>query len=167
MQGLIEFASLIEQANPTRREKILARTDLIDPSFLEEALKKVVYYEELEFVDTSILAEILAKASPMILAFSLRGMPETFRKYILHQLGYREMRATMEEEEKILKKVSEEFVIGARNQILKIARKLEKQGKFVFEVLDCPRLKTGKKSVKPNKNVLLSPACEATKKSKP
>ena len=34
---------------------------------------------------------------------------------------------------------SEGLILGARRQILKIARSLEEKGKFEFELLDCPR----------------------------
>jgi len=46
---------------------------------------------------------------------------------------------TMEEEEQILEKVPDEFVRGAQQHILRVARELEAQGKFMFEVPDCPR----------------------------
>lgn len=141
MQGLIEFATLIEQASPARREKILRQSALVDSGFVSKALRKVVFYEELEYLEETILAEILCNTSPTTLAYSLRGMPESFRKHLFRHLGYRELRATMDEEEKMLKRVSEEFILGARKQILKIARALEKKNKFVFELADCPRFK--------------------------
>ena len=139
-QGLIEFATLIEQAEPARRDMILEAAKKEDARFLSTAMRRVVFYDDLAFIDESILAEILSKVSPKILAYSLRGMPAEYREKLLKTLGHRETKALRDEEEQLKAEVSESLVLGARKQILKIARSLEAQQKFVFESPDCPRL---------------------------
>ncbi len=146
MQGLIEFATLIEQAEPGNREKILRDSTAQDPDFVARALRKVVYFDELGYMDELILAEVLSNISPKVLAHALHGASTLFRTSILKQLGYRSQKALIDEEEKISKEVSQQFVLGAQKQILKMARTLETQGKFVFELHDCPRLTKSKKS---------------------
>jgi flagellar motor switch protein FliG len=139
--GLIEFACILEQANPKVRDKIISEVGSLDPSFLRAALKKVVFFEEIIYLDESILAELLSHVSPKLLAYSLSGMPPEFNKTILDTLDFRKMRQVQEEQEK-MGKTSNSLVFGSQIQILKIARELEEKNKFIFELVDCPRFKS-------------------------
>jgi len=143
-QGLIEFACILEQASPKTREKIIQEVGNLDPKFLNAALQKVVYFEELIFLDESALAEILSHVSPKILAFALQGCEESFNKKILETLSFRTMKQVMDEQEK-MGKSSNSMIFGAQIQVLKIARELESKNKVVFELLDCPRFQALKK----------------------
>lgn len=140
-QGLIDFAVILEQAAPKVREKIISEVRSLDPSFLRAALRKVVYFEEIIYLEESTVAEILSHVSPKILAFALAGMDEEFCKKILGNLAFRTMRQVQDEQEKN-GNPSSGMVSGARIQILKTARELEAKEKFVFELLDCPRFKS-------------------------
>ena len=142
--GLIEFACLIEQAGPRRRDLIIKRVLFEDPDFLKKAMKKVVYFEELHLVDEAVLAELLDKLSSKTLAYALKGSGKDFRKFILDHLPYPKMKAVLDEEKSMLENSSPTFIKGAQKSILKIARDMEAQGKFIFEVLDCPRFRTKK-----------------------
>ncbi|MBI4406233.1 MAG: hypothetical protein HY537_18885 [Deltaproteobacteria bacterium] len=142
LQGIIDFATLIEQAEPMNRSRIIEQAQEEDSEFLWSVMKKVVFFEELTYVDEGILAEVLSKTSPKILAFAIRGMPEEFQKKMLKQMGFREMRQLQEEQDKMGADVPVQLVLGARIQVLKTARALEAQGKFIFELNDCPRFKT-------------------------
>lgn len=150
--GLIEFACILEQSPPNVRTKILEDVGQLDPSFLRMALRKVVYFEELVFLDESCLAEILSASSPKILAFALTGAEESFKKKIMGSLGYRKMRQVMDEQDKMGTPENGE-VLGAQIQILKIARELEAKNKFTFELTDCPRFK----QAPPRKHLRLVP----------
>ena len=143
-QGLIEFACILEQAAPKTREKIIHEVGKLDPKFLSAALQKVVYFEELVFLDESALAEILSHVSPKILAFALEDSEEGFTQKILETLPFRAMKQVMDEKEK-LGKSSKSMIFGAQIQVLKIARELEAKNKIVFELLDCPRFQALKK----------------------
>lgn len=145
MQGLIEFATLLEQASPVRRKRIIEDVEQADRPFIRKVLRKVVYYEELQHLDEAILSEILSKVSSTVLAYSLRDMPKEFKEHLLRHLSYRGMLDVKEEEAKMVASTSTEFVEGARAQVLKIARELEKQNRFVFELNDCPRFKEAAK----------------------
>lgn len=139
MQGIIEFATLLEQATPKRQKRIISELEVVDAPFLEQVLRKVVYFEELDHMDESILAEILSHVTPNLLAYALKGAPDTLKKHLLKHLSYPMMKTVLDEEERVLKTVSITFVEGARRQILKIARELEAKNRFVFELADCPR----------------------------
>lgn len=143
-QGLVEFATLVEQAEPSHREMILQAAEAEDPRFLATAMKRVVFFDELQYLDETVLAELLSKISPKILAFAMRGTDEDFRAALLKQLGFREQRL-VKDEEVALDNSPESFVLGARRQILKTARLLESQNKFIFEVVNCPRFEAKKK----------------------
>jgi flagellar motor switch protein FliG len=134
MQGMIEFASLIEQSDPKQREAILREVELEDSDFLATVMKKVVLFEEIVCLDEAVLAEILSKVSPKILAYALQGMPEVFRKDILRHLGHRGTKQFVDEEQLLNPELDQNFVLGARKQVLKIARQLEAQNKFVLEI---------------------------------
>lgn len=141
LAGTIEFASLIEQASQKNRERIIAEINELDPGFMRSVMKRVVFFEELVYLDEGIVAEILGRVSPKLLAFALAGMPEDFQKKILNHLSYRSMKETLDEQDKLSKKPSEQLIHGARSQVLRIARELEAKNKFVFELADCPRFK--------------------------
>lgn len=142
--GLVEFATLIEQAEPSHAEKMLEAATEQDSEFVYHAMKKVVYFEELTYVDETILAEILSNTSAKLIAHALKDMDEEFRKHLLRHLSYRGMKEVMDEEDK-MGEVTKPFVLGARRHILKTGRDLESQNKFIFETIDCPRLTHKKK----------------------
>ncbi len=146
MQGMIEFAALIEQSDPRQREAILKEVEKEDSDFLATVMKKVVLFEELTVLDEAVLAEILSKVSPKILAFALSGMPEEFRKEILRHLGHRGTKQFVDEEGLLNSAPEQAFVLGARKQVLKIARQLEAQNKFVLEVPANVRMERRKKA---------------------
>jgi flagellar motor switch protein FliG len=145
-QGLIEFATLIEQSDPKSREMILKSATAEDARWVDRAMRKVVFFDELIFLDETILAEILSKISPKVMAFALRGTPAEFRETFTKQLGHREKKMTQDEDSNIQKELSENFILGAQRQVLKTARSMEAQNKFSFELLDCPRFH--KKAIK-------------------
>ncbi len=139
MQGLIEFATLLEQASTARRQNIMDQVYKLDPLFLKNAMRKVVFFEELVYLEEGILAEILSKTTPRVLAYALKNSPEEFKKELLRHLSYTVMKQTLDEEDQIKTQVSTEFVQGAQRQILKLARQMEAQNRFVYELPDCPR----------------------------
>lgn len=138
--GLIEFATLIEQADGNNRSRIIEQAKFQDEEFIFHVMKRVVYFEELSYLDEAILAELLSKVSPKVLAFALAGMPDDFRTKMLRNLGIRDRRSFEDESERMGEGAHKGFITGAQKQILRIARKLEAENKFVFEVLNSPRL---------------------------
>lgn len=146
MQGFRDFAILLEQSDPQSRQMILESAEKEDPRFVEQAMRRVVYFEELIYMEETILAEILSKVSPKVLAFALQDMTEQFKDKLLKQLGFREKKLLQDEQANINRKVSTSFVLGARKQILKSARVMESQNKFIFELTDCPRFRERKSS---------------------
>jgi flagellar motor switch protein FliG len=108
-------------------------------------MKRVVYFDELIYLDEAVLAELLSKVSPKVLAYSLRGISEEFREKMLRNLGIRDRRIFLDEEEKMNENFSQKFTAGAQKQVLRTARKLEAENKFVFEVVNSPRFQKRKK----------------------
>lgn len=146
MQGMREFATLLEQSDPRSRDMIIESAEKEDARFLEQAMRKVVYFEELIYIEETILAEILSKVTPKVLAYALQGLSAEFETTLLKQLGFREKKLFQDERSNMTGTMSEAFVLGARKQILKMARTLESQNKFIFELADCPRFKVKKKT---------------------
>lgn len=147
LDGVASFASLIEQAEPANRTKILEQAEQQDAEFVMKVMKKVVFFDELIYLDESLLAEILSKTSPKVLAHALYGTAPEFREKFLLQVGHREKILIRDEEERFSGDLKKSLVLGAQKQILKIGRTLEAQNKFVFELTDCPRFNTGKKKL--------------------
>lgn len=142
--GLIEFATLIEQADANQRDRIIEQAKAQDEEFVFNVMKRVVYFEELAYLDEAILAELLSKVSPKVLAFALAEMPEDFKQKMLRNLGIRDRRTYEDESERLTEGFHKGFMIGAQKAVLKAARRLEAENKFVFEVLNSPRLKRKK-----------------------
>ncbi len=145
MQGLIDFAMLIEQADPANRVRILEQAEAQDADFVFKVMRKVVFFEELIYLDETIQAEIFAKTSSKVLAYSLIGTPAELRTSVLKQMGHRERKLLQDEEEKMGATPPSSLALGAQKQILKTARQLEAQNKFVFELSACPRFKLKRK----------------------
>lgn len=145
MQGIIDFAILLEQADPSQRAKIIEQAEKQDADFVYKVMKKVVFFEELIYLDDGILAEILSKTSPKVMAFCLHSMETSFREKILKMVGHRELRQIRDEEDKLGKAINAALVLGAQKQVLKTARTLEGQNKFVFELSACPRFNQRKR----------------------
>lgn len=164
MQGMVEFATLIEQADPQNREKIIKQAESQDEEFLRKAMKRVVFFEELIYLDESILAEILSRTTPKVLAYSLWGQTEEFRTKILKQIGQREVRLFKDEEEKMGDAMTAALSLGGQRQILKVARQLESQQKFQFELSNCPRFKLKRTVVKDDANSAEVPQAAAAGK---
>lgn len=139
-QGVIEFATLLEQADPSSQVAILKQAKSQDEEFIYHVMKRVVYFEELIYLDEAVLAELLSKVSPKILAYALFDTTPEFRDKMLRNLSLRDRRTFQDEEERMGTSFSKGFMRGARKQILKSARKLEAENKFVFEVTSAPRL---------------------------
>jgi len=138
--GLIEFAAILEQASPEDRERIMGQVREQDPDFLIMAMRKAVFFEELTYLSEGILAEVLSKTSPKVLAFAIHGESVAFRQVFLRHLGLKEIKELKDEEEKMKVIPSAGFKLGARAQVLEVGRRLEREGKIVFELDDCPRL---------------------------
>jgi flagellar motor switch protein FliG len=132
-QGITQFASLLEQADPPHRRKILSQLESEDPPFLAQVLKRVVFFEELIWIDSTILAEIFSKASPRLIITALENLPSEFREKIYKLLPYPLLKQVREGENKMLTVTTAESG-EARKQILKFARELEAQNKFTFEL---------------------------------
>src|SRR5688572_8454212 len=92
LAGTIEFATLLAQAPPKARERIITEVERLDPAFLRSALRKVVYFEEFLHLDEGIVTEILSNVSPKLLAFALYGMEPDFQKKILSHMSYPQMK---------------------------------------------------------------------------
>jgi flagellar motor switch protein FliG len=146
LQGLRDFAMLIEQSDPLSRQAILQSCIEEDERFVEKAMLKVVFFEELIYVEEGILAEIVAKVSPKVLAFALQNMPTEFCDTLLKQFGLQQRRLFKEEQANMTRKLSESFVFGAQKQILKTARAMEENNTFIFEIIDAPRFRKKKKT---------------------
>lgn len=141
-QGLVDFAVLIEQAEPAIRKTLLEQAEYQDKEFFRRAMRKVVFFEEICYLDETVRTEILSKVSYKILAYALFKMGKTFQDSLLSQMGHREKKMYLDELEKMGQPPSDGLVSGAQKQILKTARQLEKQGKLSFELSHCPRFNT-------------------------
>lgn len=150
MQGMIDFAVLIEQADPLQKQTIIDQAQAQDAEFLHKAMKKVVFFEELPYLDEGVLAELVSKVSAKVLAYSLHGMPDDFRKSICKLVGLRELRQLKEEEDRMGKTINAALVLGGQRQILKTARSLESQNKIIFELTSCPRFAQKKRAAAPD-----------------
>lgn len=141
-QGIIDFATIIEQADPQNRERILLQAREQDEYFLKEVMRRVVFFEELMYLDHMVIAEILSKVSAKVLSHALWQTQDEFRSVLLRQVGHRERKEIQDEEEKLTQGLTPSIVQGAQRAILKIARQLEAQNRFSFQLTNCPRFKS-------------------------
>lgn len=138
--GIVEFARLLEQSAPDTRDAILKRAHEQDATFVESVLRKTVFFEELVFLDEGVLAEILSDTPAKVLAHALFGTEPAFYEKLMANVGHHTQRQVKDEAEGFGENgPGHGLILGARRQILKIARSLEEKGKFDFELLDCPR----------------------------
>ncbi|MBI4406234.1 MAG: hypothetical protein HY537_18890 [Deltaproteobacteria bacterium] len=139
--GVVALAQIIEQATPEKREKLIEDVQREDVHLLASVLERTVFFEELIYLDEDIIGELVSAVPPAVLAYSLKGTDEDFRKKLCTRLGFREIKQLKDEEEQIGPQPKHELIQGARKEILKIARKLESKEKFKFQLDDCPRFR--------------------------
>lgn len=139
MRGLIDFAILIEQASPKIRDRIISDTERDDKVFLSKVLRRVVYFEEMVYVDPNIISEIISRTTPRVVAYATFGMPPHEVNFFTRLMGIREFHEFKDELERMPNGVPRDFVLGAQRSLLKLARDLEAQNKFTFECPGCPR----------------------------
>ena len=148
-QGLADLVLLIEQAGPTQQKRLIGQILDVDSEFLFQALRRVIFFEELVYLDEGVLAELLVQVNAKILAYALYGLPKEFREKLLKLMAMKEQRAVADEEEKLGEgTVAGSYVLGAQRQVLKVARHLEITMGLSLDLNDCPRLRT--KNLTPN-----------------
>jgi flagellar motor switch protein FliG len=134
LDGVTNFAALLEAASPETRTKIIEKMKIQEPDLLRSALAKVLAFEDIIYFDKPVLAEVLSVLPPKLLAFALNGVAENVRTELLSQISFKEKRQIKDEEERYPKGVPKGLVAGAQRRIIKTVRQLESAGKIIVEV---------------------------------
>jgi flagellar motor switch protein FliG len=137
--GMKELATFLEQTSAVRREEILTQLEYEDPEFFREIMRRVVFFEELIYLESGILMQILNGVSRRVLAQALADTPKEFRDAILGYLPFAAVREIQDEEERG-GPLAKGTILAAQRRVLKCARDIEEENGVPLEVLDCPRL---------------------------
>ena len=137
--GILQYATLIEQAHPSKQKALMEQTQKLEPEFYAAVMERVVFFEEFVYLEEATLLEILSNVPPKVLVYGLEGASSEFRGKMLAVLDFRYQGLMREEESKLTRPVAENLIVGARHQVLKLSRQLEAKGKIHFEVPLSPR----------------------------
>ena len=129
--GIKVVAEILNQMDKTNEEKILITIDQTNPSLSEQIKKLMFVFDDLADIDDTGIQEILKEVGREDLVAALKGAGETVKEKFTKNMSERAaeiLREDMEAKGPI--RISE--VEKAQQTIIKIAKRLEAEGKVVL-----------------------------------
>lgn len=124
-EGFRQLVELMESSPKDRRDKMIQAGMKEDPEFTKRAIQYFISFEDIIKLNDSELAEVVATATPKIIATSVANQPDDTKKRFLRcakGAAAAEIRDLMEAEY-TLKEIG-----GARLKMIAVTRQLEKRG---------------------------------------
>jgi len=129
-ESVLKLSRALEIMSPAAREKVL---DLLRKSDQKsvEALEKLIFsFDDFVAIDISHLQSILYEVDPLrTLALAMRDASPVFIERVMGNVSDRVRLMLQEELEMLPESVAQDDIQKARNEIVYIARRLEKEGK--------------------------------------
>ena len=125
-EGFRQLVELLESTPHTRRLKMIEVGMQEDPAYTQQALECMMTFEDVIRLPDLELAEVVAKAPPRVMAYSLNQVDEEIRTRFLRNakpVVAAEIKGFLEV------KIGAREVGGAQLKMVEIARGLEKMGR--------------------------------------
>ena len=128
--GVQAVAEILNSVDRSTEEEVLAEIEEEAPSIAEEIRNLMFVFEDVKSLDDRAIREMLKEISNEDLTMSLRGAPEELRELFFKNMS--ERAATMIREDlEIMGPTRLADVEGAQQNIVKIVRRLEAEGRIV------------------------------------
>ncbi|MFN3605222.1 MAG: flagellar motor switch protein FliG [Leptonema sp. (in: bacteria)] len=132
MSGIQTAVAILNHLDRKHENEILEFIEEKDKDLLERIKAKLYTFEELENLDFEELRLLLSKIDAKIIALSLIGMPENFKKLFLNSLSQNKASDVLFELD-LLNNVPLKKIQDARNHILNFAKTLDEQGEIIIK----------------------------------
>lgn len=135
LEGLKDAADLMNSLDPEHRKILLKNMSQLDPDTTNMIKDTMFTFEDLIYVNPKGKEQLLAKVPRPTLALALRTTKKDFKEKLLESFSLRAKEMIHEEISDMgLKPIS--AIEKARQDILAIAKELEKEGKIVLSKSD-------------------------------
>ena len=127
-----ELASMIDAMAPDLQEKVLARMSERDPEMAKKVEQLIFGFTDLLSVSDRSMQELLRNVEVSHVAMALKGASEEMQAHFTKNLSQRQLERVAEERE-MSGRVAISKVTEAREEIMKLARKMRQEGQLVVE----------------------------------
>jgi len=130
-----ELAGMISRLDRESQDKVLSKLGERDPELAARVEQLVFGFGDLLKVSNRSMQELLRNVEVSQIAMALKGAPDRIRDHINNNLSQR-LREQVEEEREMTGRVPLSQVEEAREEIMKVARKMYREGQLVVEMGD-------------------------------
>jgi flagellar motor switch protein FliG len=127
-----ELASMIGAMAPELQEKVLARMSERDPEMAKKVEQLIFGFEDLLSVSDRSMQELLRTVDVAHVAVALKGASEEMQEHFTKNLSQRQLERVSEERQ-MSGRVAVSKVTEAREEIMKVARKMRQEGQLMVE----------------------------------
>ncbi len=128
-----DMANVINNMDKESREKVLTRTRERDPEMADRLERLMFPFEGLLKVGGRSMQELLRKYDDNVLALALKGAPKDLLDHFFSNMSQR-VRERIEEQMQVVGRVAMSQVLEAREEIMKVARKMYRDGELEVEL---------------------------------
>jgi flagellar motor switch protein FliG len=125
--GIRSVANMFNRLDPNTCSQLLQEVEETDPSLFENIRRFMFVFGDLDALDTAAIRELMAKVERRLLLIALKGANENLVKKFLQSQSQRAA-TMMQEDMAALGPVKLRDVDAAQQQIITLARELEKAG---------------------------------------
>lgn len=130
--GAQSLANILNFLDKEVEEGILQNLSTDSPEIANQVKEKLYIFEDILNLDGKEMRTLLAKVSNEVLTFALRGAGDEMKKHFFGSMSQNRASDIIEEME-MRGKVTLREISQARNELLKIARRLEEQGLILIK----------------------------------
>jgi len=130
-----ELASLLGTLDKESQERMLSQLHQRDPELADEIERLMFGFDDLPMVSDRSMQELLRDIEVTQIAMALKGAPQQIREHFSSNMSQR-LRERVEEEREMTGRVPVSQVEEAREEIMRTARRMYREGELVVEIGD-------------------------------
>ena len=130
-ERVADLATMIASLRREAQERILSVVRENNPELADKIEKRIFAFEELVKVTDRSLQQLLSQVEARVVAVAIKGAPQPIQDHILSNLSER-VRDQVAEERELAGSVPVSRAVEAREEIMKVARQMEKDGQITF-----------------------------------
>lgn len=133
-ESILKLSRALEIMEPSARENVLDLLRKSDQKAAESLQKLIFSFDDFDYLDIGYLKTILYEVDPLrTLALAMRNASTVFNERVMSNISDRVKLMLQEELEMLPETVATEDIQRARNEIVSLARRLEREGKVILK----------------------------------
>lgn len=133
-ESVLKLSRALEIMSPAARSRVLDLLRKTDQNAVDTLEKLIFSFDDFDHIDVTYLRTILYEVDPLrILALAMRDASDVFIDRVMSNVSDRVRLMLQEELEMLPETVDEEDIQKARNEIVSLARHLEREGKVILK----------------------------------